>query len=347
MQLHKPFAAALTAILLCFCLNPGECQDLSKTNLLCIKKAVQGKKIIGLGEEEHYRLTIYEIKTQILKSLITDGTINSIVIEASGTDAEMINQYIHTGLGSRAEQEQIINTRKNYAGTLYDSKIVFDFIEWLRSYNKEHANNKVSFFGMDFTTHESSLEKIANQFPHNTKVRYSLRMLSNNLDTLKHAFLTAPVNLFQDSFYIKTAANTIHTIAVLENQIRHSNKAASVKYDVIQLKQLACYYSDPNCNRDSIMNKNLLTYLRKNKNCKIAVWAAGFHIQNECISSNYCLLGNYLTKEFKSEYYKIGIFEHPPCIPVKNSSVSIVNKNCSIFNKFDMWILADAGKESF
>ncbi len=347
MQLHNLFRAVLTAIILCFYLNPGECQDLSKTDLLYIKKAVQGKKIIGLGEEEHYRLNIYGIKVQILKNLITDGSINSIVIEASGSDAAVINQYIQTGLGSRIEKEQIINTRKNYAGTLYDSKIVFDFIEWLRIYNKEHAKSKVSFFGMDFTTHESSLEKIANQFPRNTKIKHSLRMLKNNLDTLKHVFLTSPVKLFQDSFYVKTSANTTHIIGVLEDQIRLSNRTASVKYDVIQLKQLAYYYSDPNCNRDSIMNKNLLTYLNKNSTAKIAVWAAGFHIQNDCITGTYCLLGRYLTEEFKSEYYKIGIFEHSPCNSIKNSRVSLVDRNCKNFNKFDMWILADAGKEAF
>lgn len=101
------------------------------------------KKIIGLGESTHGSKEFSEIRSMMVKTLVSQYGYKAFVLEAEYIPCVKINEYILTGKG---DPKQLL------FGVRFWPWIHQDFLHlliWMKDYNQFNPSKPVQFFGMD------------------------------------------------------------------------------------------------------------------------------------------------------------------------------------------------------
>lgn len=137
-------------------LNQGNV-NLIKPNELkeFINKPALNSKLIGLGEATHGTKEFSEIKSDIVKILVTHYNYKYFILEAGFTDCIKINEFI---------QNKSYDSINLFNGLPWPwaTKEFYDLLVWMRNYN---LNNKepINFFGSD-VGNKGSIRFYKNQF---------------------------------------------------------------------------------------------------------------------------------------------------------------------------------------
>lgn len=101
------------------------------------------KKIIGLGESTHGSKEFSEIRSKMVKTLVSQYGYNAFILEAEYIPCVKINEYILTGKG---DPEQLLFDVRFWAWIHQD---FLELLIWLKDYNQFNPSKPVQFFGMD------------------------------------------------------------------------------------------------------------------------------------------------------------------------------------------------------
>ncbi len=112
-------------------------------DLMPLKDMIGNARIVALGQATHGTHEFFQMKHRMLEFLVEEMGFNTFAMEAAWPEANLINEYVHTGKG---EPAQIL---RGYAADA-DAQEVLDMIEWMRAYNGNPSNTrKISFYGFD------------------------------------------------------------------------------------------------------------------------------------------------------------------------------------------------------
>jgi erythromycin esterase len=113
-------------------------------DLLPLKRAIGGARIVALGEATHGTREFFQLKHRLLEFLVIELGFTTFAIEANWPESRAVNDYVLHGRGDPAEA---------LAGLhfwTWNTEEVLDQILWMRRYNADDAHQqKVTFAGFD------------------------------------------------------------------------------------------------------------------------------------------------------------------------------------------------------
>jgi erythromycin esterase len=131
--------------------QPGSSFD----DLLPLKQLIGDARIVALGEATHGTREFFLMKHRLLEFLVKEMNFNVFAIEASWAEANLINEYVHTGKG---DPTQLLAGLHFWT---WDTQEVLDMILWMRAHNQAPGNTSpVSFRGFDMQYSRMAIENV-------------------------------------------------------------------------------------------------------------------------------------------------------------------------------------------
>jgi len=290
---------------------PSEGSNDTLTGFQCdsILEAVQGASLVDLGEAEHMKREYYVIKTQLIKSLISEKGYTVLAFEGSINAFERINNYINGN--DTIDMKRFLYaaniTNDSILHNLYYTKEIYDLINWIRIYNSSHPK-KVSIVGFDFPNPTLLIQDINNQLTVVAKktntINDSLNYFIDNLNKIDHTYknfyqnyMTYPkvMELFKQDSLIHPAKNSSEKVKEAKflfkrkYSILNDSLINRLKVNLNALEALSVIFVDPNgaIERDKNMYENISYYRNLYNGEKIILWAHNGHLsERELIIGN-------------------------------------------------------------
>lgn len=129
----------------------------SSADLQPLLRAIGSAEYIGLGESVHGSAGFYDYKIRIIKELVKSSSVRAIALETSWLDTEALQNYILHGAGSEKDVlDQLIwgamppaqRTAEN-GNPMWSDPSIAKLVQWLRQWNANHPDDKVTVFGVD------------------------------------------------------------------------------------------------------------------------------------------------------------------------------------------------------
>lgn len=123
-------------------------------DLMPLKGIIGNARIVALGEATHGTHEFFQMKHRMLEFLVEEMGFNTFAMEANWPEANLINDYVHTGKGDPAE------VLRGYSAD-GDTQEVLDMIEWMWAYNENPSNTrKISFYGFDINYDQMAKDNV-------------------------------------------------------------------------------------------------------------------------------------------------------------------------------------------
>ena len=321
-------------------------QSLNNEELSTISNSIKNKKVIGLGEPDHFFQGYYNVKIQILKHLIKMGDIDAIALEASSIETKKLNRYIKGENLNIAKVLPQLNAGYNLEKVgLFDCKEILDFLAWLRKENN-NRKNKIYIFGIDFQNIETPFSNLQSYSQKSQELIVKLETIKKNLYELLNQFFKDPIPIYFDSAWKSLANNTYSTTHNFLDEIKQRNAPKLVLDNLIELTQYAYIFTNPNLQRDSIMFQNFMSQFNPNQNT--VIWAASEHVANDSIVNKFSTmltLGAYLSKSLGGSYFKITLLKTMDSSTANSERILYPTANINEMPpKYDMTIKVTPGK---
>jgi erythromycin esterase len=124
-------------------------------DLMPLKEMIGNARIVALGEATHGTHEFFQMKQRMLEFLVEEMGFNTFAMEVNWPEANLINDYIHTGKGDPVE------LLKGLSG-LWDAQEVLEMIRWMRAYNENpNSTPKISFYGFDMQYDQMAKDNVA------------------------------------------------------------------------------------------------------------------------------------------------------------------------------------------
>lgn len=284
-------------------LLPPESKEI--TDLSFLKKELQGKQLVMLGEQTHMYGNIFEMKARVLEYLHLELGFTTIAMESSmydiwkmnknGFKAKEFNNAIWGVWSSTLEFQRVVNyiEKNNLKVIGFDSQVnnnlqfVEDFYDYLESQNitlkldKDDLGIIIEGVLENVTIEEDDIKYKVYEKEVNRIIKQIENLDSNETNYYWTQFTKSLLASSQDAYYNKKE--------ILTTDFGRKN-------DNIRDKQMA---------------DNLLSYINKNPNEKIICWADNIHIINDNssitkpITKEFISMGSYIHKELKDKSYSL------------------------------------------
>ncbi|WP_339865381.1 erythromycin esterase family protein [uncultured Algoriphagus sp.] len=255
---------------------------------------VGDKKIVAIGESTHGTSEFYQLREIITKRLIQEKGFNLVVLESPYDDIEVFNKELDTS--------PIDSLMRKHLFSIYQTEEMKSFLQWYKDNRTKYA---VEFKGCDdslWAFYELLSDKVAPM--KDIKLNNLLKHLELNISTSETDDGKKEINL-KNGIY--------NDILAIENQLKVSGKLTDSLEEILfngknsYINYVHLKDKQPIQSRDEIMAERI-SYLANQSDNKIIVWAHNAHISKEVISDNEIgLMGYYLKKEFKEDYYAVGL----------------------------------------
>lgn len=114
-------------------------------------------KVVLLGEATHGTSEFYRARAAITRHLIEHHGFNIVAVEADWPDAARIDAYVR----HRHVPDTEAAAFERFPTWMWRNEEVADFVNWMRDYNKEHAEERrVEFRGLDVYSLNSSIRSV-------------------------------------------------------------------------------------------------------------------------------------------------------------------------------------------
>ena len=300
----------------CLFLTIAQSQDLKTIELLppeskehkdmsFLKDELQDKQLVMLGEQTHMYGNIFEMKTRVVEYLYQELGFTTIAMESSMYDIWKMNQ---DGFSSKAFNEAIWGV---WSSSLEFQRLV-DYIDKnnLKVIGFDSQFNNVSGFIEDFYDYcESSDIKI--------------KLDEDDMGIIIEGILDNLTIEEEDISYFTYEEELQRIIKQIEKlqpsetnyywkQFTKSLLAGSQDAYNNNKEILTTDFGNKNHNiRDKQMADNLLSYINRNPNEKIIVWADNIHVINDNssikkpIAKDFISMGTYIKKELNDKAYSL------------------------------------------
>ena len=304
-------------ILLFFILNFAFAQDLKTIELLppeskelfdlsFLKKELEAKQVVMLGEQTHEYGNIFEMKARIVEYLHKELGFTTFAMESPMYEIWKMNQK---GFSKDGFNDAVFSV---WSQTSEFQRLV--------NYLDE---NKLKVIGFDSQVNDD-VNFIEDFFDYCEKQKIELKLDKDDMGITIEAVLNI-ANFDEDDIKFKAFENEINRIIKqiekLENNEENyywkqftKNLLASSK-DAFYVKEFikSNVNGDKDFNiRDKQMADNLLSYIERNPSEKIICWADNLHLINDNssvttpIAKDFIPMGSYIKKELKDKVYSLG-----------------------------------------
>jgi len=114
-------------------------------------------KVVLLGEATHGTSEFYRARAAITKRLIEHHGFNIVAVEADWPDAARIDAYVRHRSVSDGDDVAF----ERFPTWMWRNEEVYDFVNWMRAYNKEHPEeDRAEFRGLDVYSLNSSIRSV-------------------------------------------------------------------------------------------------------------------------------------------------------------------------------------------
>lgn len=269
-----------------------------------VAELAKGNRVLGLGESSHFTRECYEIKHQIIKTLIEKGY-EGLVLEVDFGQALIWNDYVTKGIGNL---DSIIAESGWFT---YRTEEFKNIIQDIKNHN-ENAPQVFQIFGMEMTAINHNVDWLVNYFSKNVK---------ENQELLKYLRKDRKTIAFQK--YDEEERQEYWKLFYQVSKFLKNNKEELIENGGAQeysialkiseiFRQFAAYISQDEFLlkvelRDQFSARNVVWVLEHlGEDSQIILWAHNGHVTKESVMFNYDVLGHYLSKWFEKEYYAIG-----------------------------------------
>ncbi len=262
-------------------------------DLMPLKDMIGNARIVALGEATHGTHEFFQMKHRMLKFLVEEMGFNIFAIEANWPEANLINDYVHTGKG---EPAQIL---RSYAGD--GGKEVLDMIEWMRAYNENPSNTrKISFYGFD----------IANAGP---MARNNVAQYMQKVDPQAATQVTEDYSCYPGNSVACQAELQAVYDWLVQHQADYRAKSSSEEFSLaLHSARVAIQYQDFTAHnnngliRDRYMAENVTWILdQAGLDAKIVLWAHNGHVGMSG-DENFQTMGNHLRQQYGNQMVVFG-----------------------------------------
>ncbi len=272
-------------------LSTDEKLSLSLTSLV---EKLSNKKIVSIGESTHGTSEFYKMRDIISRKLIQDHGFKVIVLENPYDEIEILNKnLLDTPLDT---------LMRKHLFSIYQTAEMKSFLEW---YRDNRANYGIQFKGCDdsywsfYELLEERTSDISNKNFQKLMKKLSENVAKSNSRSAKNGQkfnIAIYENIVEIESYLKSSNHLTEPIKDLLFNVKNSY----INY--VNIKNASSFQS-----RDEIMAARV-SYLAKNNQNKIIVWAHNAHISNEVLYDNETgIMGRNLKKEFGSSYHSVGL----------------------------------------
>lgn len=125
-------------------------------DLESLKNILHGVDIVGFADSTHGTKEFFELRHRVLRFLVEEMGFRNLVIEASYSATQVVNDYVVHGIGDKSAAL----TGLQFA--MWDVEEFSRVLDWLRDYNAsaEPDGDKVHLFGVDIWNTRISRERV-------------------------------------------------------------------------------------------------------------------------------------------------------------------------------------------
>ncbi|WP_396209148.1 erythromycin esterase family protein [Flavobacterium sp.] len=252
------------------------------------------KKIVAIGESTHGTSEFYRLREIITKRLIKEKGYRLVVLENPYDDIEILNRDLF--------KSPLDSLMHKHLFSIYQTQEMKSFLQWYKD-NKSDYN--IEFKGCDdsywifYELLKDNFNSINDDVLNKLLEELKSNIEKSSTDKLKKEHKVNNLiynNILDIENYLETTKKTTKSI----REILFNGKNTYINYLNIKNQK-------PIQSRDEIM-ADRISFLAKNSDGKIIVWAHNAHISKEIITDNEIgIMGRDLKKEFGSDYYTIGL----------------------------------------
>ncbi|WP_339848526.1 erythromycin esterase family protein [uncultured Dokdonia sp.] len=269
-------------------------EEILRNSLDPLIEKIGNKKIVAIGESTHGTSEFYRIREIITKRLIKEKGFSVVVLENPYDDIEILNKDL--------DKRPLDSLMRKHLFSIYQTQEMKSFLQWYKD-NKTQYNIKFKGCDDSYWVFYDLLKDNIN--PKNDKILNKLlQELESNIaksstDNLKKEYKINN-SIYNNILEIENYLESTKKITKSIREILFNGKNTYINY--VNIKNQKPFQS-----RDEIM-ADRISFLAKNSDKKIIVWAHNAHISNEIITDNEIgIMGRDLKKDFNQEYYTIGL----------------------------------------
>ncbi|MCH2231586.1 MAG: erythromycin esterase family protein [Crocinitomicaceae bacterium] len=269
-----------------------------------INEVSESARIIGLGEVSHYTKECYQLKHQIINTLINKG-FDALILEVDFGQSLLWNDYVTNGIGNLdtliAESGWFTYRTQEFKNLLLD----------IRNYNRS-ADKPFQIFGMEMTAVNNNLLWLSKYFEKYLSSEDELIKLLNQERTVV-AFQShnkSEILSYWELYYRLNETlvkNEKHLVAIggqMNYEIAKRNTEIARQYSTYISQDeflLKVEIRDQFSTRNVFWSMDML-----GEDSKVVIWAHNGHVAKESVLFSYDILGYYLNKWLGEQYYSIG-----------------------------------------
>lgn len=269
-----------------------------------INKVSRSSRVIGLGEVSHYTKECYQIKHQIINTLIDQG-FDALILEVDFGQALLWNDYVTKGIGNIdtliAESGWFTYRTQEFKNLLLD----------IRNYNLK-AEKPFQIFGMEMTAMNYNLVWLSKYFEKYLSSEDELLDLLNQERTIV-AFQSHDKSEILSYWELYYQLNE----TLVNNKEKIIEAGGQMNYEITKriteiVRQYSTYISQDEFLlkvelRDQFSTRNVFWAMDMlGEDSKVVIWAHNGHVAKESVLFSYDILGYYLNKWMGEQYYTIG-----------------------------------------
>jgi len=274
--------------------------DSNLEDLMPLKGVIGSARIVALGEATHGTHEFFQMKHRMLEFLVEEMGFNIFAMEANWPEANLINDYIHTGMGDPT------TLLKGLYFWTWDTQEVLDMIRWMRAYNENPSNtSKISFFGFDMQYDQMARDTVA---------QYIQKVDPKAVKQIADDFSCSPTT----STDCQTKLQDVYD-SLSQHQANYTVKSSTAEFvEALHSARLVIEYEDfvshnnDSTIRDRYMAENITWLLdQAGPSAKIVLWAHNYHVGmsgdgqagGDEISQT---MGDYLRKQYGNQMVVFG-----------------------------------------
>ncbi|WP_149304995.1 erythromycin esterase family protein [Pareuzebyella sediminis] len=269
-------------------------EEILRNSLDPLIEKIGVKKIVAIGESTHGTSEFYRLRETITKRLIKEKGFSLVVLENPYDDIEILNKDL--------DKMPLDSLMRKHLFSIYQTQEIKSFLQWYKD-NKTQYN--IKFKGCDdsywvfYELLEDNINPINDKILNKLLQELESNIAKSSIGNLKKEY-RVNYSIYNNILEIENYLESTKKITKSIREILFNGKNTYINY--LNIKNQKPFQS-----RDEIM-ADRISFLAKNSDNKIIVWAHNAHISNEIIIDNEIgIMGRDLKKDFNQDYYSIGL----------------------------------------
>jgi len=293
-------------------------------DLAPLAPVVAPARVVGLGESTHGSHEVFQLKHRLLEYLVTQQGFRTLALEVDYGWGEILNEYIQTGAGDS------LMVRKAAGFRLWDTTEFWDMVEWMRTYNQQHAA-KIRYVGIDMQDPQPNLLRLEH-----FATQRADTALGRRVQDLRAAYTI--LSRAREQTSAATKQRLVRQADALTQHLHAVAAPAAMQQHAQVLRQWAELVGQPyyEARRDQAMAANVAWLLQEEPAAKVVVWAHNYHIRRD---DDQPRMGQCLARQLGPAYVALGFATgHGTASVYNDGPARALVLAPPIPNSFEMWL---------